>query len=348
MPSERRGLTVKLIALVVIILLASAGVAVYFYETSLAQENNVTLNLGFPPGPEHAPQYYSLQQGYYSSQGINASLLPGRGSLAAISAVSTGKVDFAIIDASALIFSLHDSNITNVKIVSVLFPASFYGIIYNKASVSGLSDLTSKPGALINPSTSEETRLFLALASQNGLNVAENVQYATSAAIIQGSLTTGKVDWIEAGAQDIAFLQPAASQLGIQLGFIPFSQLGFSSYGEVLITSTSMISNHGDIVKGFVEATMKGMVQSAVNPAGAAAAENHYEPQLNATLMLQGLNLDVSCCLQGITSSTNPLVYGYVDQTSMQTTVNFALLASGITASQSASTFYTDAFTTAP
>jgi ABC-type nitrate/sulfonate/bicarbonate transport system substrate-binding protein len=345
---RRSGVSSKLAAVFIVILVAAVGGGYLLYQGSFSQENPVSINLGFPPGPEHAPQYYSLQQGYYSSQGLNASLIPGTGSLAAISAVSAGRVDFAIIDASGLVFSLVSSNITNVKIVAILFPASFYGILYNKAFVSSVSDLASTPGALNNPSTSEETRLFLALAKQNNINVTGNAQYVTSSTIMDGLLTTGKVAWIEGGAQDVAFLQPAATQVGVQLGFIPFAQLGFSSYGEVLITSTSMISAHSDLVGKVVSATMKGMVQSALNPAAAAAAENHYEPQLNLTSMLQGFNLDISCCLQGITQSTNPLVYGYITPAAMTNTVNFALAASGITESVDPTEFYTNQFTTAP
>jgi ABC-type nitrate/sulfonate/bicarbonate transport system substrate-binding protein len=346
--SGRAGISTKLGAAAVIVLVALGGVILYYYEGSLTEENSVSISLGFPPGPEHAPQYYALQEGYYSSEGINATLVPGTGSLAAISSVSAGKVNFAIIDASALVFSLVSSNITNVKIVALLFPASFYGIIYNKGVVSNLTGLASKPGGLINPSTSEETRLFLSLAKQSGINVTGTAQYLSSSAILDGLLTTGKVAWVEGGAQDVAFLQPAATQEGIDLGFIPFSQLGLTSYGEVLIASSSMISNHSSVVQSVVRATLKGMISSALNPAAAAAAENYYQPQLNTSQMLQGLNLDVTCCLQGINSSTNPQTYGYLNPVAMQNTVNFALGASGITKSVNATLFYTDAYTTPP
>ncbi len=345
--SHRVGIGKIVIVIIVIAIIAVSALAVDLYESSQTPANNVTFSLGISPGPEDAPQYYAQQQGYYSKQGINVTILPGTGGAAAIAAVSTGQVEFALTDASSMAYSLITSNVTNVRIVAVLFPNSFFGVIYNKADVSSLKDLVGTPGAAVGVATSTATKLFLALMQKNNLSTPTNVQYGTSQTVIEPYVATGKVDWVIGGSQDVATLQPAASKVGIQLGFLSFDQYGLNSYGEVLIASTSMISTHTDLVRRFVLATMQGMVQADLNPTAAADAENQAQPQLNATSMLVGWNLDISCCLQGITSSTNPLVFGYINPQRMQQTVNTVLAGAGVTKSVNATQFYDDEFTQA-
>ncbi len=345
----RPGLATRLALSVVIVLLVAAGLTAYYlFQGSGGQSTSVTLTLGIPPGPENAPQYYALQQGYYSSGGLNVTILPGTGGTAAIAAVSSGEVDFALTDASGLVYSLTKSNVTNVRIVAVLFPTSFFSVVYNEAAISSPDGIAGKPGAATNPSIGIATKLFLALADQNNLTVAPYLQFGSSQSVVWGDLGTGKVDYEVGGAHDIAFLQPSASLQGIQLGFFPFSDYGFTSYGEVLVTSSAMIADHGGVVKSFVSATLKGMVEAALNPAAAAAAEVRYQPQLNESQMLQGWNLDVACCMQGVTAATNPLAFGYPDPVRMQQTVNFVLLGEGVSTAVNATQFYSDAYTQQP
>ena len=346
-PPGRTGVTTKVAAVVVIVVLLAGGAAVYLYESSQGPKSNLTFSLGISPGPEDAPQYYALKQGYYSGLGLNVTILPGTGGAAAIASVSSGEVDFALTDASGLVYSLLSSNVTNVKIVAVIFPTSFFGIIYNKAMISNIADLSGAPGAALNPSIGISTKLFLGLAKQNNLNVS-NVQYSTSESTVEGEVSTGKVDWAIGGAQDVAFLQPVDAQKVIQLVFFPYRELVFTSYGEVLITSTSMIAQNPDLVKSFVSATLKGMVQGTLNPLAAAEAEASYQPQLNVSQMQAGFDLDVNCCLTGVTSSTNPLVFGYINSTRMQQTANNVIAGAGLDRQVDATQFYTDAFTQAP
>jgi len=337
-----------LAVVIVVVLVVLAGVGFLLYENAANTADQVKFSLGFPASYFDAPHYYGLDQGYYRSNGINVTILPGTGGAAAITSVSTGQVDFALTDASGLVYSLVNSNVTNVRIVAVMFPKSFFGIIYNKAKISTLSDIQGKTGAAGNPTTTIATKLFLALLKLNNLNISTMTMNYGSQTVVEEYVATGKSDFAIGGAQDIAGLQAAASKNGIQLGFFPYSQYGIDSYGEVLITSTSMIQSHSDLVRRFVLATLQSLTAATLNPAAAVASMEKYQPQLNQTLMLQGFNIDVSCCLQGVSSSTDPLVFGYIDPARMQQTVNTAVQGLGVNKSVNATSFYTDAYTVPP
>jgi len=340
------GRTVAVV--IIIIAIALAGVVVAYYETSQTPVNNVKFSLGFPVTYFAAPYFYGMDLGYYKQNGINVTILPGTSGPAAISAVSTGQVDFAMGDVSGVIYALAHSNITNVRIVAVFFPKSFLGIVYNKAVISTLSDLNGKSGGAGTPATTPATGLFLAVAKLNGLNVSSmKMQYASTLAV-QPLVATGQLDFVVTAAQEVAGLSVQAAKSGIQLGFFPFYEYGLDNYGVVLVTSTSMIQNHGPLVQRFVKAALQSMTAGILNPQSAVQSLVKHNPQLNQTLMIEGWNLDISCCLQGVTASTNPLAFGYINPQRMQQTVNNLYLGMGASPTPNATRFYTDAYTTPP
>jgi ABC-type nitrate/sulfonate/bicarbonate transport system substrate-binding protein len=63
-----------------------------------------------------------------------------------------------------------------------------------------------------------------------------------------------------------------AQQRGAELNFILMSDYGIDIYSNVIFTTEDMIKNKPDMVKAFVEATIKGMQWAVDNPE--AAAEN--------------------------------------------------------------------------
>ena len=333
---------------IVVAVIAVAAVGVALYETSKAPLNNVKFSLGFPASYFAAPHYYGIDLGYYKENGINVTILPGTSGTAAITAVSTGQVNFALTDAAGLVYALVNSNITNVRIVAVTFPESFLGIIYNKDVISSISDLNGKPGAAATPATSISTKLFLAMAKLNGLNVTSmKLQYGSQLAT-EPLVATGQADFVVGADHDIAALSVAAAKKGIQLGFFPFSAYGVDNYGEVMITSTSMIQNHPSVVSSFVKATLESLKAAILNPQAAVGSLIKYQPQLNETQMLNGWKIDISCCLANVTSSTDPLVFGYVNPQRMQQTVSNVFLGLGKPQTIDTASLYTDAYTTAP
>jgi NitT/TauT family transport system substrate-binding protein len=344
----RAGIGRQAIVMIVIIVIAVSAVGVAYYETTQTTVNNVKFSLGFPASYFAAPHYYGLDLGYYKQNGINVTILPGTSGTAAITAVSTGQVDFALTDAAGLTYALLKSNITNVRIVAITFPKSFLGVLYDKADISTISDLNGKAGGAANPATSISTKLFLAVAKLNGLNVSSmKMQYGSQVAT-EPLVATGQADFVVGAAHDLAVLSVAAAKKGILLGFFPFSQYGVDNYGEVLISSTSMIQDHSSVVQGFVKATLQSLTAAILDPQSAVHSLVKYQSQLNETQMLQGWKIDVACCLQNVTANTDPLVFGYVSPQRMQQTVANVFLGLGVAQSIQATSLYTDAYTSPP
>lgn len=330
-----------LTAVVIVVLFSASGVGYWLYLSTPTASRNVTFMLDFAPNSQHAPYYYGVQQGYYKQNGVNLTILPSKGTVAAISAVAAGQVDFALADTSGLIQAVSTSNITNVKIVSMVFAKNFYGVIYNTESIKTPADLAGKSGAAsVLPNI--QTSLFTLFAKLNNVNFSSlKMQYATPG--VYGSLLTqGKVQFVTNPVHNLPTLRAAALASGIQLGVFPFSSYGVDVYGQAIITSTQTIQAHPDLVRSFVAATMQSVVGAIRHPQDAVAALTRSQPQLNATTSLAGFESDVNCCMANATGIINTLTFGWIDPTTMQHTVNESVLGFGLKAPVNASSLYTD------
>jgi NitT/TauT family transport system substrate-binding protein len=342
--SRRYAIGRAIMVLVVVALVGAAGSGYLLYTGISAPENSASLLLEVSPSLFHAPYYYGIDQGYYKSQDINLTILAGTGTTAAISNVAAGKADFALADTAGLVLALHNSNITNVRVIAMIFESSFFSIIYNKAQISSLSDLQGKTGEGGTSAASTITQVFFLLAKVNHLNISSiNMEYG-SGSVAQAQLASGKVQFELNSAHNLPLLQAAASENGVSLGEFPFAQNGINIYGEALITNTQTIQNDPDLVQRMVRASMQSVISAIEHPADAIASLVKAQPQVNSTLSLAGWNIDVSCCMRNVTTVSDPLQYGWIDPQRMQQTVN--LIVAGLALQPiNASSLYTDAFT---
>lgn len=349
---------------VVLILVAAFGLYYYVSQSKAASTSSstsattvagppqkVSLMLDFSPNSYHAPFYYGVQQNYFNDDGVALTIVPGTGSSATIAAVSAGEVQFGLADAAGLVYARHNANISNVVMVAMIFEKNFYAIIYNKQSITSIGEIAGQPGGATNNSTSTQTKLFYLLAKLDGINITKtNISYTSSAdySTETAELAEGKLQWILDPEHDLPVLQADAATEGIQLGSFPFAENGLNTYGEALITTTTMVQKDPALVQEMVRATMQSVIATIEDPSVAINALVASQPQLNATLSLQGYEDDISCCLATPTAGMNPLTFGWINSTLMQNTVSLVAEGLGVSTPLNASSFYTDQFTVQP
>ena len=345
---SRKGISRVAVALIVLVVVAAAGTATYYVMTP-TPNNSVTLMLNFTPNSYHAPFYYGLAQGIYKENGINMTIQPGQNDGAPISAVAAGQAQFGITEVSNLVQAVGNSNISNVRVVAIIYPKTIYAVIYNKAAISSVSDLAGKTaGAMPRNSGGIATLLFDVMAQANGINLSSITFDYASSAVHNAELVSGKIDFSLTAMHQLPTLQALAQKNGIQLGAFPYGEYGVNTYGLALITSTQMIQQHSDVVKRFVSATMQSLQGSMNNPSAAVKALTAAQPQLNYTLALEGFQLDLSCCSSSTTSVSNPLQLGWIDPTQMQQTINIVVTGLNITKQITAGNLYTDTYVMQP
>ena len=343
---RRPGIGKLAVALLIIVVAGAAG-ALAYVEFPPATAHSASFMLDFVPAGFHGLFYYGLDHGLYSASGLDLTILPGSGSLSTISAVAAGKADFGFVDAGVLAYSAVTANVSNVRIVAMVFQTIPYAIIYNTAKVSKFSDLAGK--TMGTTPGSGGVKVFAVLAKLNGVNFSSITPVYASAATYNSLVALGRVDFIVGTVNRFPELQPLAKQNGVTLGEFPFASYGLDLYGNALVTTTSMIQSHPDIVKEFVEASLESVQDAAKDPAAAVASVVKYNPQLNYTLSLVDFKAEVAFTLPpAVNTTSNPLTLGWTDYTRMQFTAEKVLEGYGVGAGFNATSIYTNQFVAEP
>ena len=345
---QRKAISKIQASIIVAIVLVGAvvGAALFYYESG-SNQNTVSFMLITPHGP-YVWAYYGIDQGIYSKLGMNLSILSGSPATV-VAAVAEGKAQFGFGDLGLLSYLAATQNITNVRIVAMVFSVTNYVVIYNKANITKPSDLNGKTESDFQGSGTG--KMFALFAKNEGINQSTIKVTFAQISTYNSLVALGKVDFVVTTIDRLADVTPIAAENHIQLGTFLFKDYGINIYGFGLITTTQMIQNNPSIVQKFVQATLESIVQAAHNPQAATASFEKYNPQFNSTIELQEWQLTLSTSIPNANSSTyssNPLTLGWIDQQRMQTTVNDVLQAYNIQTPLNATSLYTDQFVQQP
>ncbi|MDG6999683.1 MAG: ABC transporter substrate-binding protein [Nitrososphaerota archaeon] len=335
---------IMIVAILIIAAVGGYGVLMLSQHSSPA---NVNLILDFTPTSYQSIFYYGLDHGIYRQNGIALTITSGSGSANAIAAVANGKADFGFADTGTLAVAAATSNVSNVRIVAMVLQNSFYTVIYNKANISSPTDLNGKTMGSFQGNGAQ--KLFTVFGKLNGVNVSSIKTTYTTPAQFNELVALGKVDFIVTGVDNNYTLRPVALQSNIHLGTFFYADYGVNIYGTAIIASTSMIDNHPDLVKKFVQASMQSLLASVQHPSEAISAMVSHNPQLNSTRALGGFEEIIKNCLpQNINSTSNALTLGWIDPQEMVNTVSVVTQGYSISNPPSASSLYTDQFVQSP
>lgn len=343
MASANRSIS-KINAIMILILaLTGALIAGYvFVIAGSSSIQNTTLMLDFTPAGSHTPFYYGLDNGIYSNNGINLTILAGHGSASSINALAQGKVNFALADTGTLAYLAASSNITNVKIIAMIYPNTTFAVLYNKADISSPKDLENKTIAATQGGSVQVFDVFFQL---NNVNTSLVKIEFESTSLYNQMVALGKVDASLGSVGQYALLQESAAQNNIQLGMFPLSEYGLPIYGVAIMTTQQMIDQHSNQVKEFVTATMQSLLASVRHPTDAVASLVKYNPQLTASGQLADFESFISNTLPpGINQTSNALTLGWIDSQKMNSTMSVIAQAYGISNPPPASTLYTEKF----
>src|SRR5690349_16089292 len=109
----------NLIGLILILLVSCAS-------PSVAQQKDVKFTLDFIPLGRHAAWYVALAKDYYKEEGLNVTIVPGKGTADAIRAVESGTVELGFIDIPSLVAAGRDE--TAIRIVAINYQRPPYSV----------------------------------------------------------------------------------------------------------------------------------------------------------------------------------------------------------------------------
>ncbi|MBB4124115.1 ABC transporter substrate-binding protein [Martelella radicis] len=233
---------------------------------SAAMAEDLSLQLNWKAGGDHAPIYYALEQGWYEEAGVDLDVRQGSGSGASAKALAVGQADLAIIDTpTALQFIGND---TPIKGVFVAYNDSPYGIYWKKSS--GIETVADLKGRKIGaPAFDAARQMWIPIA--NALNLdPDSVEWVN----LQ---PTAKVAALQSGAIDatthfysVHFIYEDV--LGDDLGYALLRDEGLNPYGLAYFASDDSIAEKHDAIEAMVHVTQRAFSACLEDPAPCAKA----------------------------------------------------------------------------
>jgi NitT/TauT family transport system substrate-binding protein len=240
--------------------LLCALTATFLGSTGLAQAEELSLQLNWTAGGDHAPIYYALQEGWYDEAGVDLEVRQGSGSGAAATALDVGQADMAIIDTpTALQFMARGSAFTGVM---VAYNDNAAGLYWKKSS--GIESIEDIPGHSIGAPAFDATRqMWVPAARALGIDP-DSVNWVN----LQ---PTGKVAALQSGAVDVTTHFYSVHFIyedifGDDLGFALLRDHGMNTYSLAYYAADPVIEERADTVRAFVHTTQRAFAFCLENP----------------------------------------------------------------------------------
>jgi NitT/TauT family transport system substrate-binding protein len=226
-------------------------------------ETEVTFRFDWIETPGDTAVRAAIDQGYFAQNGIFVNPVVGSGSTDAVTLTGTGQFDMA--QASALAVVTGVGNGVPVHAVAVEYQKDPNGMISRPdAPINKPEDLYGKRYCLQQGSSQ---LYYQAVTAVNNLDASKitNVPIGFDIAPLIQSQCDGLIDFGDGE------LIEARDALGTEPVFAPLSDWGIETYGTTLIANDQFAADHPDLVKGFVDAYVKGIKWAEENPDAAVA-----------------------------------------------------------------------------
>lgn len=226
----------------------------------------MTIRLSQNPDGFNAPLYLALDKGFYKEEGLDVSILRGKGGSMGLTLVANGTDTFAWGGAGAVMEAASKGlPVKHVATFQQVAPDAFVSLA--DSGIKEPKDLEGKKVGL--PPGSSLTPMVEPFFKATGVNK-DKVEFVAAAWNLGATLLADKqvdsfVTW--------CFTVPATLEAkGFQTSCIRFGDYGFNILGQGLIANSFYIRQNPEVVKGAVKASIRGFQEAIKDPEAAVKA----------------------------------------------------------------------------
>jgi NitT/TauT family transport system substrate-binding protein len=277
--------------------LIAAAIALTAIPAAAQQKLDFILN--WVPGGDHAPYYYAKKLGWYAKEGIDLTLEPGKGSVTAIQKVAAGANPIGLAD-MANVLTLRGKGADVVGVFNV-YANSPQGMYWLKSSgIKGIKDLAGKK--IGNPAGDGARTMWPALAKANGIDPKSVTWVNIDPNSKLAALKAGSID---ATTSFYNIHHVFQKQLGDDMGFVAWRDIGLNPYGNSVIVNAEFLAKNRPLIDKFVKVTQRAFaacvkdpkpcVQALIDANGALSYDNEMQNwQLVEVLMSDKYSREVA------------------------------------------------------
>lgn len=224
------------------------------------------------PTGEYAPISAGMEKGFYEEAGIDLSVSTGRGSGDAVKKVAGGGGDFGDGDIAAVMAARVRNNAPVKCIMSEHTHSPHAFFVLESSGINSVKDLKGKK--LVTTPGNSHFLYFPLVAKKGGLNP-DDVEWLMADATPMGALLmTKQVDSAPMFATHEYVQGKQAAKLGEKIKVLPYADYGFEIYSYCIYATEATLAEKPDMVRRFVEATLRSFHWAKEHPEEAAEIHN--------------------------------------------------------------------------
>lgn len=242
-------------------------------EASLKEEEIIAVKqvTNWFAEPEHGGQYAAFIKDFYKEAGMDMTIEPGGPQVSAVQIVSSGSAMFGMAQADDILMARNQG--IPIVAIAATFQTNPQGLIFHKEQ--GIQDFPDLNGRTVY--------------TMPGASYWEYMKKKYNLEVQDMAYTGSLVNFIsdpEAVTQGYITAEPfALTEQGIENDILLNAESGYNPYANVLFTMEETIEKQPELVKAFVEASIKGWDYYKEN----SDEINEYINELNPDISLEAM-----------------------------------------------------------
>lgn len=230
-----------------------------------AEKRSIKVNPSWLLQGDNAPLTIAVQNGYFSSKGLDVKIERGFGSADTLAKVASGQFEIGFGD----LYSMIEFNAKNPndQLIAVALP-------YNKSPFSivslkknNLTEMKALEGKKLGaPAGDAPRKVFPVIAQQVGMKP-DGVEWVTmEPKLREALLIKGDVDAVSGFITTIVPSLAKAGTKAEDLNIFYYSDNGLDLYGNAIVVKKSFLKQNPDVVKNFLAAYVQGFQDTIKDP----------------------------------------------------------------------------------
>ncbi|GGF93350.1 ABC transporter substrate-binding protein [Paenibacillus abyssi] len=233
----------------------------------------VVLRLKWVHQAQFAGFYAAVEQGYYKEAGLEVEIRPGGSDFPSVQMVASGGEDFGVTGADQILLA-REKGVPVTALSTIYRETPFVLFALKESGITSMEDLVGERIGVKLGGNEELT--YRAMAQNSGIDSSEVDEMPVKFDL--SPLLSGQVKaWPGYVINEVL----AVEKQGKEVNVIKPQDYGINFYADTLFTKQDLIEKDPELVKSFVQASMKGWAYALENPEEAAGYGLKYSDSLN-------------------------------------------------------------------
>jgi NitT/TauT family transport system substrate-binding protein len=305
----------------------------------------IKFSLSFSIAADAAPYLLALERGYFRDAGLDVTIDASTGSGEAVTRVASGVYQMGSSDFATLVEFASRQPAVTPKAVLVIYDRGPQAVItLAESNIKVPADLAGK--TVGGGATDGPARMFPAFMNAAGVPKDSVKWRQISPQIRDSMLLTKQIDAVVGNDYTSWFNLKARGLKLTDVRIIPYADFGLDVYSNSIIANATLLRDHPEAVKGFVDAALRGWRDAVADPKTASLTLMKRDKLIDGDIELERLQFLLDTKV--MTPHAKKYGIGSIDPKRMEQNITTITESFGLTTAPAVSVVYDPRFAHAP